>query len=271
MKHELKVTGKQNFMGIEIPIIEGGFGEDKRIVTAKTVSEIHNVEIKEVTKSINRLLGKKRLKENVDYIDVVSQVNSLPMDLEQVFGIKPAYLSRTNNIYILSERGYTKLIKAMDDDKSWEVMDDFVDSYFELRNVVKEVINAEDLALLRICKSNSPEETALAVTEYRKVVTTPLLETIEKQKPMAALAELRIDKKGCYSLTDVTKTLGLKRGQITRWAKAHNYIHKKIQEVNIAGEQFFKVYSSDGIHNSVGIKEDGLQEINQRLEEIKAY
>jgi len=188
MKNGLKVTGKQNFMGIEIPIIEGGFGEYKRIVTAKTVSEIHNVEIKEVTKSINRLLEKKRLKENVDYIDVVSQVNSLPMDLEQVFGIKPAYLSRTNNIYILSERGYTKLIKAMDDDKSWEVMDNFVDSYFELRNVVKEVINAEDLALLRICKSNSPEETALAVKEYRCVITQPLVKALEEQKPLVDFA-----------------------------------------------------------------------------------
>lgn len=269
--NELKVNGTQKFMGINIPVIEGGFGENKRIVTAKTVAEIHGVETKEVTKSINRLVEKKRLKENVDYVDVLSQVNTLPMDLELIFGVKPAYLSRTNNVFVLSERGYTKLIKAMDDDKSWEVMDQFVESYFDMRNAIAEVLSSEDLALLRICKSNSPEETALAVTEYRKAVTTPLLETIEKQKPMAALAELRIDKKGCYSLTDVTKTLELKRGQITKWAKAKAYIHKKIQEVNIAGEQFFKVYSSDGIHNSIGIKEDGLQEIKNNLEEIKAY
>lgn len=173
--------------------------------------------------------------------------------------------------YILSERGYSKLIKYMDDDKSWEVMDQFIDEYFEMRHTMIEVISYEDMALLRICKSNSPEETAVAVTEYRKAVTQPLIETIEKQKPMAALAELRIDKKGCYSLTDVTKTLELKRGQITRWAKAQEYIHKKLQEVNKAGEQFFKVYSTDGVHNSIGITEDGLQEINFKLEEIKAY
>ena len=186
--NELKVTGKQSFMGIDIPIIEGGFGEDKRIVTAKTVAEIHNIEIKEVTKSINRLLEKKRLKENVDYIDVVSQVNSLPMDLDQIFSVKPAYLSRTKNIYILSERGYTKLIKAMDDDKSWEVMDQFIDEYFEMRKTIKEVISAEDLALLRICKSNSPEETALAVKEYRCVVTQPLVKALEEQKPLVDFA-----------------------------------------------------------------------------------
>lgn len=266
--NELKVTGKQSFMGIDIPIIEGGFGEDKRIVTAKTVSEIHGTRLADVNATIKRMIDKKRLKESVDYLDCLSETVSLRNFAEELGLIGS---NRTQNVFVLSERGYTKLIKAMDDDKSWEVMDEFVDSYFEMRNTIKEVINAEDLALLRICKSNSPEETALAVTEYRKVVTTPLLETIEKQKPMTALAELRIDKKGCYSLTDVTKTLGLKRGQITRWAKAKSYIHKKIQEVNIAGEQFFKVYSSDSVHNSIGIKEDGLQEIKNNLEEIRAY
>ena len=35
---------------------------------------------------------------------------------------------------------------------------------------------------------------------------------IEYQKPMVELAEERISKKGCFSITDVTKTLGLKRG-----------------------------------------------------------
>lgn len=268
MNNELKVNGKQSFMGIDIPIIEGGFGENKRIVTAKTVSEIHGTRLADINATIKRMIDKKRLKESVDYLDCLSETVSLRNFAEDLGLIGS---NRTQNVFILSERGYTKLIKAMDDDKSWEVMDNFVDSYFEMRYTIKEVISLEDLALLRICKSNSPEETALAVTEYRKVVTTPLLETIEKQKPMAALAELRIDKKGCYSLTDVTKTLGLKRGQITRWAKAKSYIHKKIQEVNIAGDQFFKVYSSDGIHNSIGIKEDGLQEIQNKLEEIKAY
>lgn len=271
MSKELKITGKQMFMGIEIPVIEGGFGDDKRVTTAKTISDIHEIEIKEVTKSINRLISKNRLKEGVDYLDVVSQVNSLPMDLELVFGINLSYLSRTKNIFILSERGYSKLIKAMDDDKSWEVMEDFVDDYFEMRNVIKESLSQEDMALLRICKSTTSEERALAINQYREAVTQPLVETIEKQKPMATLAELRIDKKGCYSITDVTKALELKRGQITKWAKAKGYLHKKIQEVNQAGEAFFKVYSSDSVHNSIGIKEEGLQEINNNLKEVAAY
>lgn len=267
MGNELKVTGNQKFMGIDIPIIEGGFGEENRIATVPMISDIHGIEAKIINQSIKRLIDKKRLNENIDYIDLLSteefKVTASDLGLITSNGQKSAF--------VLSERGYSKLIKYMDDDKSWDVMDQFIDEYFDMRNTIKEVLSEEDLALLKICKSNTSEEVAIAVRDYRNVITRPLIDTIEKQKPMTALAKLRIDKKGCYSLTDVTKALELKKGQITRWAKANEYIHKKLNEVNITGEKFFKVYSTDGIHNSVGIKDDGLQEINNNLEEIKAF
>ena len=92
--------------------------------------------------------------------------------------------------------------------------------------------------------------------------------TVENQKPMVMLAEERIDKKGCYSLTDVTKILHFKRGQITRWAKSQGFIHKTLTEVNNKGEEYFKVYSTDGVHNQIGITESGLNYINQHASEI---
>ena len=45
-------------------------------------------------------------------------------------------------------------------------------------------------------------------------------------QPLADVAEERIELKGCFSLTEVTKSLDFKRGQITRWAKACGYLHK---------------------------------------------
>ena len=92
--------------------------------------------------------------------------------------------------------------------------------------------------------------------------------TVEHQKPMVMLAEERIDKKGCYSLTDVTKSLHFKRGQITRWAKSQGFIHKTLTEVNNKGEEYFKVYSTDGVHNQIGITESGLDYINKHACEI---
>lgn len=93
-------------------------------------------------------------------------------------------------------------------------------------------------------------------------------ELVSKLQPLADVAETRIEKKGCLSLTDVTKSLGFKRGQITRWAKAKGYLHLTLTEVNKIGEKYFKVYSSDQIHNQIGITEEGLQLIKDNKEDI---
>ena len=39
--YSMMVQGKMNFMGIEIPVVSGGFGDGKMCVTDKTVAEIH--------------------------------------------------------------------------------------------------------------------------------------------------------------------------------------------------------------------------------------
>lgn len=70
-------------------------------------------------------------------------------------------------------------------------------------------------------------------------------------------------------MTDVTKTMGLKRGQITVWAKTNGYIHKSICEVNNKGEEYFKVVCTDGEHKNIAITEEGLGFIDKNIEDIK--
>lgn len=103
-------------------------------------------------------------------------------------------------------------------------------------------------------------------TEARKALECK----IKEDEPKVALADKRLDKKGCLSITDATQSLNLKKGYITRWAKAKGYLHQCLTEVNKAGEKFFKVYSSDGVHNQIGITEEGLQFINNNIEEIRS-
>ena len=94
-------------------------------------------------------------------------------------------------------------------------------------------------------------------------------EVIEELSPLAELARKRIDKTGTISLTDVTKAMELKRGQITVWAKTNGYIHKSIQEVNKKGEEYFKVVCHDGEHKGIAVTEEGLRFIDKNIEEIK--
>ena len=76
-KNELRVNGTQKFMGIDIPVVVGGFGENCRVVTAKSVSDIHNTRLSDINASINRLIEKNRIKEGIDYINLLSETVSL--------------------------------------------------------------------------------------------------------------------------------------------------------------------------------------------------
>lgn len=40
---ELVLKGKQNFMGKEIPVVYGGFGEGKKCISDKTIAEIYEM------------------------------------------------------------------------------------------------------------------------------------------------------------------------------------------------------------------------------------
>lgn len=267
MKNEIKLNGKQTVMGMEIPVIEGGFGEDCKCVTDKMVAEIHGIKTIHVRENINKNLS--RFREGIDYIDMKKVIDIVDNNLLLSIGYTKMQISKSDAIYLLSERGYAKLIKIMDSDKAWEIHDILMDEYFFMRKTIRDSLSVVDLAMLKVMKAKNAQERMIAMQEYNETVVQPLQDTIDKQTPMVELAELRIDKKGCYSLTDVTKSLRLKRGQITRWGKSQGYLHKKLSEVNKAGEKFFKVYSSDGVHNQIGVTESGLQYISNNIDKVK--
>ena len=67
----------------------------------------------------------------MDIIDLKTQ--SLPVtELEQL-GFNKQSVANSKNIYLLSERGYAKLIKIIDSDLAWEIHDKLIDEYFQLR------------------------------------------------------------------------------------------------------------------------------------------
>jgi hypothetical protein len=43
-------------------------------------------------------------------------------------------VNRSKNIYLLSQRGYAKLIKIFNDDLSWEMYDRLLDDYFDIKD-----------------------------------------------------------------------------------------------------------------------------------------
>lgn len=129
----IKINGTKEINGKEIKIIEGGFGEGCKILTDKQIAEIHNIEPKHIRETINR--NRKRFKSDIDIIDLkgVDVVDTL---LE--LGYHKASITQAKNIYALSERGYSKLIKIMDTDLAWDIHDELMDNYFKMREIIQQ-------------------------------------------------------------------------------------------------------------------------------------
>ncbi|MGG0308385.1 ORF6N domain-containing protein [Priestia megaterium] len=133
--NNLMVKEVNTVCGVKIPNISGGFGVGKKSMLAKHISDIHEKPLKKVNELINN--NRKRFKDNVDLIDI-KQVGQTDLFLETGILTK-AQVGNANNIYLLSERGYAKLIKMFDDDKSWDLYDQLLDEYFEMREELSNV------------------------------------------------------------------------------------------------------------------------------------
>ncbi len=116
----LKVTGKQHFMGKEIPVVLGGFSSNAKCVSDKTVAELHGQPEREIRRRIAENI--RRFTENVDYIDLVQRVGeSHTLELLSSLGYAKQAITQAYHIYIFSESGYAKLVKIMDTYKAWDI------------------------------------------------------------------------------------------------------------------------------------------------------
>ena len=234
--NDIKVNGTQIFMGIEIPVIEGGFGENCRVVSAKTISQIHNTNLKEINQSINRLIKKNRIKESVEYIDMFSseilKVTAGDLGLITSNGQKQCF--------ILSERGYSKLIKYMDDDKSWDIMDNFIDEYFAMRQIINSSEQEKAECLLAIY--NGGQNAVIAskrLSELEvKEATAPLL-------PKAAFHDaVSVSENsipfGKFAGTFQNKVKNFGRNKIMEWCRKQGYLCSSYDVKNKPSQQMIE-------------------------------
>ena len=184
---------------------------------------------------MNRLIEKNRLKVDVDYIDLKS-ISKVFTDEEKVqFGYNNNVWSKSSNVFILSERGYSKLIKSMDDDLSWEVHDKLIDEYFTMRKI----INSDEQLLAKLVLDiyNGGQSAVLSAKQLTEIevnkATKPLLETIEVQKPLVSFADKLLKSKENILIGDFAKAIytdGINLGQnkLFSWLRDKEYLYKKM-------------------------------------------
>lgn len=130
--NELKNLGTEKVGNFKFTGIEGGFGENKKSMLVKDIAVIHGKEVRQINQAIN--MNRKRFKNGIDILDL--KENNFAINLMDS-GFTQNQINASNNIYLLSERGYAKLLKILEDDKAWEIYDELVDNYFNMRYVIQ--------------------------------------------------------------------------------------------------------------------------------------
>ena len=218
MENELKVLGADHIGKITFTGIEGGFGPGKKAMLIRDIALIHKQTVGNINLLINR--NRKRFKDGIDIIDLKTNQNFAIVLSKS--GFTQNQINASSHIYLLSERGYAKLLKIMDDDKAWEIYDELVDNYFNMRVAIKEnkpaIVNQERLAIM---KDNSATRRANML--YKIAMATD--STSSKEALLAKAAEvltgemtIPIMKVKYYSAGEVGKKLGIKAQKVGKIA-----------------------------------------------------
>ncbi|MFD1484648.1 ORF6N domain-containing protein [Lacticaseibacillus baoqingensis] len=214
--NELKVIGREHIGHIEFTGIEGGFGKNKKAMLVKDIALIHEQPLGEINRRIND--NRKRFKDGIDILDLKKLDGFEPLS----FGFTKQSASNSANIYLLSERGYSKLLKILEDDKAWEVYDQLVDGYFTMRAEAKATQPRIDSAKrLEIMSENA--QTRKGTLLYRIAMQTK--SETSKQALLAKAAEaitgemtIPVLLKKEYSATAVAQKLGTTANKVGRTA-----------------------------------------------------
>lgn len=227
--NEIMITGTQEFLGKTIPIIEGGFGENQKVVLAKTIADIHDMELKEVNRLIKDNINE--FEEGIDILDLKNCGDYYPPQLENL-GFTKMQISKAKNIYLLSEQGYMAIVSLMRTDKAKELRKQFRREYFLMREVINN--NLKDKLLLQLF-SNDPLEVATAHKQLVEMETAPLIDTIEKQTPKVQVYDDFIDKEHTLGFRELRKELEstlnivIKENKLKEVMKSLNLIGKTVK------------------------------------------
>lgn len=110
-------------------------------------------------------------------------------------------ISKAEHIYLLSERGYAKLIKIMDTDLAWEIHDKLIDEYFTMREVINSLDQQKAMALLQATEGKTTEEKLTGITTYTEIRIQ------EEKAPLITVIDTAINDEGLFDIGVIGKLL----------------------------------------------------------------
>ena len=236
----------------------------------------------DLCKLIN-ILRKEEKGEEAKELRHANLIRSIESEIESLKNLEIAelnfelgsYIDSQNQIrpcYILNDEGMLQMLNKESAIVRCKTVKLIKELKQQLQNQKPQLTPEQELAL-KVYEGGIDALTAhkqLLALETKEL-NDKIVEQQEEIKQLSPLAETlikRFEKGENISLTDVTKTFGLKRGQVSKWAINNGYIYKNKKDVTNKGDSYFQRYVINGFKN-ICITPQGVQLIEQHLEEIK--
>ena len=200
---EIKITGTQEFFGKNIPVIEGGFSEEQRIMTVQQIAVLHDMKSFEINRLITE--NEKEFEEGIDILNLLS-MGSTHAEINKTFDL--SIPDNTKNFFILSEQGYMALIGLMRTERSREIRLKVRREYFSMREVLKDSKIEKALLLYDIFEGGET-----AVIASRRLVDLEVKKVEAELKPKADLIDYLSSKPGSLRFQEMAQLLKMSKGE----------------------------------------------------------
>ncbi|MCT3213367.1 hypothetical protein EFO90_03015 [Lactiplantibacillus plantarum] len=213
--NELKVIGHEHIGQYEFIGIEGGFGESKKAMLVKDIAKIHGQTVGNVNLLINR--NRSRFRDGVDIIDLKQKDFAIVLNKS---GFTQNQINATKNIYLLSERGYSKLLKILEDDKAWEIYDELVDNYFNMRQSIKQnqpsLIAGKRLEIMEKNAATHKANLLYKIAQATNSETSSQTLLAQAAKELTGEMTIPVMKRKEYSASEVGELVGKSANMVGR-------------------------------------------------------
>jgi len=212
--NELKVVGVQEFMGVELPVIESGFGEGLRVMTAHMIAQIHGVAVGEVNRLTNDNIDE--FEESVDILNLLT-VGRTHSEINELFKLNLP--NNAKNFFIYSEQGYMALVGLMRSDEAREIRKKVRREYFSMRQIINSdeqklamltlniykggqgaIASAKELTDMEVSKATEPLKLEIKVKDQLIAENEPKVSYFDK---------ILADSNSTMSVSQIAKDYGL--------------------------------------------------------------
>lgn len=237
MKELLKINGTKEINGKEVKVVEGGFGENSKCMLASDIAVQHDTRLDKVNDLIKKNINRFNENDLIDFLKPCEGLRNFAKDNGLITN------NRTQNIFLLSERGYTKLVSMMDNsnEKKWEVLDKLIDEYFTMRKVIQSSKQLKANLLLDIYSGGQGAIiSAKQLTEIEvKEATKELTAKIEEDKPLVTFSNTILKSSDNILVRELSK-VAYEQGMDIGEKK----LYKKLREWNYIMQNSTEPYQS---------------------------